>query len=177
MRQLEFDYEWKSAARIPKGLDAQWFGALVESIHEREGEVRPENIVAYARLLDNHPLKDYFVWDDAIAGEHYRLDQARYLLRHLVIRVKVQHVEMPESHPVCVRATFAVRSSPEDDEEEEGGYTLSIRSVDDAELREKLIRQMRMEFAQVRQKWAAYLRLWGYSDKVDAFFQQLDQLT
>jgi len=46
-------------------------------------------------------LHDVFEWDDSVAGEKYRLQQARLLLNHLVVVVKDQEVEE-------VRARFSV---------------------------------------------------------------------
>lgn len=50
------------------------------AIREEYGALTPANIVEAARD-DGHPLHHRFEWDDAIAGEKYRLQQARQLIR------------------------------------------------------------------------------------------------
>lgn len=55
------------------------------AVRERYGDLTPANVVDAARDED-HPLHGRFEWDDAVAGEKYRLAQARQLIR--VVREK-----------------------------------------------------------------------------------------
>lgn len=50
------------------------------AVREQYGELTPANVVDAARE-DDHPLHDRFEWDDEVAGEKYRLSQARQLIR------------------------------------------------------------------------------------------------
>lgn len=50
------------------------------SIYAAHGELTPAIVVAEARDPE-HPLHSRFEWDDAIAGERYREQQARELIR------------------------------------------------------------------------------------------------
>lgn len=49
-------------------------------IREEHGSLTAELVLDAARA-DDHPLHDRFEWDDSIAGEKYRLEQARQMLR------------------------------------------------------------------------------------------------
>jgi hypothetical protein len=49
-------------------------------IHEKYQRLDPSEVVNEARPVD-HVLHSHFLWDDRIAGERYRLDQARTLIQ------------------------------------------------------------------------------------------------
>lgn len=55
------------------------------AIYQKEGALTPELVVETARD-PGHPLHDKFEWDDEVAGERYRLAQARTLIRTVKIR-------------------------------------------------------------------------------------------
>lgn len=55
------------------------------------------------------PLHDHFEWDNDIAAEKFRLEQAKYLLRAVVVEVEV------DNKPTFIRAFHAVKDN-EDDE-------------------------------------------------------------
>lgn len=54
---------------------------------DRDGEVAPADVLA-AAIPEDSPIHGLFLWDDGVAGQRYRLDQARDLIR----RVKVNYV-------------------------------------------------------------------------------------
>lgn len=65
--------------------DACRYGPALETLAEgNDGNLTPPLIVEAARSLRS-PLHDAFEWDDGAAAEHYRLTQARHLLRHVRI--------------------------------------------------------------------------------------------
>ena len=66
----------------------------LEAIRDRHGELTPKAVVAEARD-PGHPLHSRFEWDDAVAGEAYRLDQARGLIR----KVRITYVEATDKSP------------------------------------------------------------------------------
>jgi hypothetical protein len=64
----------------------QVIGAALEKISEdNKGELTPLAVVEKARAK-SHPLHLHFEWDDSVAAEAYRLDQARSLIR--LVRVE-----------------------------------------------------------------------------------------
>jgi hypothetical protein len=56
----------------------------LQSIYDQRGELTPALVVDLARPED-HPLHDRFEWNDAIAGEVHRREQARRLIRSVKI--------------------------------------------------------------------------------------------
>jgi hypothetical protein len=71
--------------------------ALLEVLEELriKGNVSPESLVDAARPA-NSPIHHLFEWDDAVAGERYRLEQARLYI------AKVEYVPAPEREPILV---------------------------------------------------------------------------
>ena len=74
--------------KISKGYtispdDAGTIGAELERLSS-DGAVSPETVLASAKDASS-PLHKYFEWDDQKAAEKYRLYQARYLIRAVVI--------------------------------------------------------------------------------------------
>lgn len=78
------EYRWRSGARTG-GVKPDVAYVEFERIRAEEGRIAPSVVVDAARDEDN-PLHPAFEWDDAVAGDEYRLIQARQLIRSLVIR-------------------------------------------------------------------------------------------
>lgn len=64
--------------------------ALAKIADERKGELTPKAVVDAARVK-THPLNPHFEWNDSVAAEAYRLDQARNLIR--IVRVEDEAAE------------------------------------------------------------------------------------
>lgn len=58
--------------------------ALAQIAQQQKGRLTPPAVVEAARN-NRHPLHKFFEWDDAVAAESYRLDQARTLIRSVRI--------------------------------------------------------------------------------------------
>lgn len=66
--------------------DPQVIGEALEEISKSKGgELHPEDVVEVARST-RHVLHKHFEWDDTVAAENYRKDQARNLIR--IVRVE-----------------------------------------------------------------------------------------
>ena len=74
-------FAWKEPARVK--LDPNAVGQELTRIQNDQG-LTPEAVVEAARCPDS-PLHGGFEWDDSVAAAQYRLDQARYLLRMVVV--------------------------------------------------------------------------------------------
>jgi len=59
---------------------------VLTEIHLRYGHLDAETVVAEARSKKS-PLHQYFDWDNKVAGEKWRLEQARSLIRRAIIVV------------------------------------------------------------------------------------------
>ncbi len=71
--------------KAAKDADAQKIGEALDAIAKSaDGEIIPKAVVDAARS-PKHPLHAHFEWNDALAAEAHRLDQARHIIR--IIRV------------------------------------------------------------------------------------------
>lgn len=75
----------------------------LQAIYDEAGELRPRTVVDKAKD-PSHPLHDRFEWDDKLAGEKYRLQQASDLIRS----VEWTYAEAPDGAPKRVRAFHSV---------------------------------------------------------------------
>jgi len=60
-----------------------------------KGDVSPETLVDSARHSES-PIHHLFEWDDTVAGERYRLEQARLYI------ARIEYVPAPEREPLLV---------------------------------------------------------------------------
>jgi len=77
---------------------------------EARGRLTPAKVVESARLKTS-PLHDHFEWVDSVAAQHYRLEQARTLIRG----IRVEIVNNKET----ISTVFYVRD-PEKENDEQG---------------------------------------------------------
>lgn len=72
----------------------------LKAIEDETGRLTPELVVESARD-PKHPLHDQFEWDDSIAAEQFRCQQARALIRR--VEVIVQTTEYTYTVPKYIR--------------------------------------------------------------------------
>lgn len=78
----------------------------LERLEDQAGRLTPGIVIEAARDA-NSPLHGYFEWDDSIAAENYRTEQARTLIRSVVLQITdektsfscVRYVRDPEVGP------------------------------------------------------------------------------
>lgn len=75
-------FQWREGSRVK--LDPQVAGQELERIRTRDGKIETVTVVDEARPEDA-PLHPAFEWDDSVAGEKYRLYQARNLVRSIEV--------------------------------------------------------------------------------------------
>ena len=66
--------------------------AAITTLEDRKGKLTASQVLEVARSPDS-PLHPYFEWDDSIAAEQWRLEQARELIRRVKIVVEIDEVE------------------------------------------------------------------------------------
>ena len=113
----------------------------LDQIRTQYGKLTPASVVNEARDPD-HPLHSRFEWDDAVAGDKYRLMQARQLIA--VVKVKLPATE--DRGPVNLRAYHSVPSEDGTGNE----YMPTEEVATDPVLRAMVLRKMRREFEQLQ---------------------------
>lgn len=108
------------------------------AVRQQHGRLTPKLVVDTARN-PAHPLHSRFEWDDSVAGEAWRRQQAHELIR----KVKVVYREADESAPEkSVRAFVAVRA-------EEGHVFDPVEEVAQDAFRQRLV------LADMEREWKA----------------------
>lgn len=134
-------YRWKPGSH--GSLPAQTVGDELERIRTRHnGRLESEMVVDAAREKDA-PLHDAFEWNDFVAADKYRLEQAKYLIRSIEIVI-----ERPEAEPVPVRAFVSVQR------DEDRSYTSVGHALSDPDLRQQVLGQAWRELEAWRHRHA-----------------------
>lgn len=111
------------------------------TVRDQHGKLTPQLVVDTARD-PSHPLHSRFEWDDAVAGEAWRRQQAHELIR----KAKVVYREATESAPEkSVRAFVAIRG-------QEGHVFDPVEEVAEDPFRRKLA------LADMEREWKALLK-------------------
>jgi hypothetical protein len=114
---------WRKDSRIRPSL-APIFGSVVESL-SKDGAIEAADIVKAARHATS-PIHSMFTWDDKIAANLHREEQARGYLRALVVlSTNGKELSMP--------AMISLRG--------DSGYLATERVMSHDELRERLLAQ------------------------------------
>jgi len=82
---MAIEYKASNGARL-SDKEAAIYGSRITHLSEKKGYVTPKMVVDDARN-PNSPLHNYFDWDDKEAAEKWRIEQAQYLIRHIVVTV------------------------------------------------------------------------------------------
>lgn len=99
------------------GIDAQTAGTELGRMIERDGHLTAQSVVDEARP-EHAPLHPAFEWDDATAAEGYRRDQARNLIRAVVV--------MPSDEDQRPTNVFVRVSGAADPDTPSGYYPTSV---------------------------------------------------
>lgn len=110
--------------------------AELEQIKKRHGgKFGPQDVVEYARNPKTE-LHSRFEWDDKIAGEQYRIQQAMLIIRRLQITV----VEN-ESETIKIRAYSSLTNERGPD----GSYRSTVQIISDDEMKAQLLDDKRRQ--------------------------------
>lgn len=107
----------------------------LERLREENGGLLTVAAIVEAAKDEDSPLHKHFDWDDTHAAEKYREWQARALIQKC--KITVEH--RPDT---IVRAYVSVPS-----DRKEGGYRAVQDVINDADLKESLLKEMRVRIA------------------------------
>lgn len=107
----------------------------LERLREENGGLLTVAAIVEAAKDEDSPLHKHFDWDDTHAAEKYREWQARALIQKC--KITVEH--RPDT---VVRAYVSVPS-----DRKEGGYRAVQDVINDADLKESLLKEMRVRIA------------------------------
>lgn len=134
-------YRWKTVSGIK--ADAQQAGEQFEKLEKTVGLTA--QTVLDANREENTPLHDEFEWDDAVAAELHRLEQARLLIRMICVSPEKQEQN------TNVRAFFKVSDA--------NGYESLNVIIKDEDKYSKLLEQAISEFKAFKNKYHSLTEL------------------
>ena len=135
-------YQWKIPGLLP--IDPQTAGEELERIYQERGRIEPSAVVEESRDTSS-PLHPCFEWDDAVAAEKYREDQARLVIRSIV----TVSDNSTEKQQQPVRAFVRVQED----------YKPITVVLNDEEQMEELLRSALLELSAFRKKYQALAAL------------------
>ena len=157
-------YEWK----FPMPVDAQIAGEELARIEGEHSNLTPELVLEESRN-ESAVLHPCFEWDDSIAAEKYRLDQAGYLLRNIVITVtKTADAKVDAPEEVKVRAFVNVS------EEKKGVYVPIKTALSQENYRKRVLENALAELLMFQNKYSIYVELAGVCKAIEEFAATLD---
>ena len=127
---------------------------LKKLAQDNGGLLQPEIVVEAARPKSS-PLHSRFEWDDSVAGQQYRIWQARQL-----IRVSVEVITGSEE-PMNVFVSLTP-----DRAKESGGYRVMTHVLSRKEMREQMLSDALAELQCFREKYARLKELAGVFEAI-----------
>lgn len=119
--------------------------AELERLAKINAGLRPQEVVDAAR--DPHsPLHDQFTWDDGVAGEKYRLWQARKLIKRVTIDKTT-----PDKKVITTQKYVSVKPK----EEPRSYQSVEIVATDE-DLMKLALEEMERDFRRLLKKWKRY---------------------
>lgn len=158
-------YRFKDAARLGH-LNAAACGEVLQSL-DGERRLTPANVVAVARPVES-PLHGGFEWDDSAAADAYRLDQARYILRSIVV---VRDADNPKS---AIRAFVTVTGDDSPADKPQTIYMSIEAALADPVKRDEIVSRARRELDEWRDR---YKQIREFSDVFAAIDRVRDEVT
>lgn len=149
-------YKWKRNAL--GGTNGDKVGKeIIKIMKANEGVVLPETLVKSARPISSS-IHNCFEWDNTVAAEKYRVEQARYMLRQVVVITE-------DEEPIEVRAFVNIASA----DDNEGYYTTIQKVVETPELYMNYEQQIYRELLAIKNKARNLKRfkaVWQALDKI-----------
>jgi hypothetical protein len=138
-------YQWKDQTHLK--ADVQKVGERIEKLREANGGlVTPELLVRDGRSARS-PLHPCFEWDDGKAAVAYREEQARYVMRHIVVKMEEREDAAPTRAFVSVRV------------DDDNAYTSIAHAMSDADLRKQILQRAWRELQSWHSRYQEYEEL------------------
>ena len=136
--------------------DPQQVADEIKSIGE---EVKPIQIVDFARSNPKSELYKCFTWDNDTAAEKWRLCEAR----HIVANLKIVYIN-DEKEEVKTHVRFMQRNETSPN----AGFKETVKMISDFDEREKLLNVAIFELKQFERKYKDLTELQDVFDAIDA---------
>lgn len=139
-------YRWKGFVQMP--VSAQVAGEELDKIRAANSGILTKKLVVKEAKSKSSPLHSAFEWNDTVAAEKYREDQAGYMIRSIEVTMVGQ-----ENSKIPVRAFVSVASN------EDKQYRSIAAVMVDQELREQVLDRAFIEFNAWKRRYENLLEL------------------
>lgn len=139
------------------------YGPVLYKLQE-ERRLGAKALVAEGRVPGN-PLNDYFEWNDGVAGELYREEQARYLIRG----IHIVRVDDSTGRETSIRAFVIVKAEEGDSERP---FVAIGRAIAQEEMWEFVLEEVRSWLRSAQRKLRAFGKL-EPADMIETVIEKL----
>jgi hypothetical protein len=154
---MQMVYRWADKAVVP--IDAQIAGEMIEDLRKKTAGLFKPAVVVDAARPETSPLHPAFDWDDSVAAEKWRQDQARHMIRSLVITVNAGNKQ------VATRAFVSVTH------EKSPLYTSISNALSDTDMRAQIVGRALRELQGWQQRYSTYAELSDISAAIEKRLQ------
>lgn len=154
---MVYEYEWSG---YKYAVPASVVGAECEKIEAENGSVTSEGLVESARSEDSS-LHKLFEWDDSVAGEKWRNQQAKVMLSCLKVVVSTEKSEKP----IQIRAYLNPNY-----QNSRAEYFNIQRTMQDADLKAGVLIRAERELTAFTDKYRTLKELDSIIEAIDNYF-------
>ena len=160
MAAFEYRYKVNGLVKAP----AEVTGAVCQALIDQEGVAKPQRLVDVSRPVDA-PLHNEFEWNDGVAAEKYRCEQARQIIKNIVaIDTSIEE----EREIKAVKAVITDRAFVPTGENNHEYVTLKM-ALDNDKWRNNLLEAARKDLIAFRSKYYRLAELAGIINDIDEF--------
>ena len=141
-------YSWKYGN---SKIDPNMVGEQFAAIEARDGKLTKKAIVDAARPEES-PMHRMFEWDDAVAGELYREDQAHGYIRSLEVKI-VPVGNFTNGKAVTMRAYVNVTPASKNATEHSGTFVNAQRAIESPDTYAIVLERAKRELMMFRDKY------------------------
>lgn len=134
-------YVAKQGSQLKGDIQAE--GTFLEALREKDGLIDRYSVTDAARDSSS-PIHCEFEWDDEVAAEEWRFEQAAYLIRSIC----VVREAMPDREPQIVRAFVSVSG-----ETNRHAFTSIVVALSDPDLRRQVLERALRELEAWQHKY------------------------
>lgn len=143
-------YKAAQGSRLNDEQARRYGECILGIIESRGGNVTSQDVLAHAKKSAS-PLHDFFEWDDGIAAEAWRLEQARYIMRSVHVVIKINE------HEEETRLLWNVRETPDDENDKPERVFVSIeRILSETEIRAQVIEEALRQLTSWKARYKQY---------------------
>ncbi len=155
-------YQWKIPSLYTVSAEAA--GAELDRIYEKNGELKPADVVEESRP-ETAPLHPIFEWDDKKAADKYRNEQAKHLMCALV-QVEEREKQPPKEIQVSVHKELRAFTHAEK------AYHPTQVVLEHPTMRDEALRDAFRMAESFKQKFGALKEVAGIIVEVDKFLDR-----